>query len=399
MVRRLVLLAVLLGLGGVAWAQEGDAGDDPANLFADLRDRIVEVTGDGGWVTIIQVFVVVFGALLLDFIQRRVLARLRKRLARTKIVWDEAALDALTAPISLMIWVVGIALAAAFVDIETRYVLDIVRLATIYAAAWFMLRMIKSVQEKVLEMSKASTKEEGRWDPTTVHAIGKLLRLTVGITATLIALEQIGVNLSAVLAFGGIGGIAIGFAAKDLLSNFFGGLMLYLDQPFKVGDWVRSPDRNIEGTVEYIGWRLTRIRTFDKRPLYVPNAIFTTIAIENPQRMHNRRIYETIGIRYDDVQQMSAITSGVESMLKSHPEIDTDQMMMVYFNAFGPSSVDFFVYTFTKTTDWKYFHQVKHDVLLKISDIITSHGAQIAFPTSTLHVATLPEPEPPKAGA
>ena len=93
------------------------------------------------------------------------------------------------------------------------------------------------------------------------------------------------------------------FAAKDLLANFFGGLTIYLDRPFAVGDWIRSPDREIEGTVERIGWRLTLIRTFDKRPLYIPNAVFTTIAVENPSRMHNRRIYETIGIRYDDAPE------------------------------------------------------------------------------------------------
>jgi len=203
-------------------------------------------------------------------------------------------------------------------------------------------------------------------------------------------LQQVGINISAVLAFGGIGGIAIGFAAKDLLSNFFGGLTIYLDRPFTVGDWIRSPDRSIEGTVEHIGWRLTRILTFDKRPLYIPNSIFTTIAIENPQRMLNRRIYETIGIRYDDIGQMGAITADVRSMLENHPEIDTDQTLMVNFNAFGPSSVDFFIYTFTKTTRWAYFHEVKHEILLKISDIIASHGAEIAYPTSTLHVASIP---------
>ena len=77
-------------------------------------------------------------------------------------------------------------------------------------------------------------------------------------------------------------------------------------------------------------------------------------------------------------------------MLREHPEIDNDQLRMVYFNEFGPSSCDFFVYTFTKTTVWKEYHRVKHDVLLRISDIITSRGAEIAYPTSTLHIASGP---------
>ena len=238
-----------------------------------------------------------------------------------------------------------------------------------------------------------------RLDPTTIHAIGKLLRLAVIITGLLVCLDTWQIDVSAVLAFGGIGGIAIGFAGKDLLANFFGGFTVYLDKPFKVGDWIRSPDRDIEGTVEYIGWRHTRIRTFDRRPLYVPNAVFTTITIENPQRMLNRRIYETIGIRYDDIREMDAITKEVDQMLHQHPEIDTSQLIMVYFNTFAASSCDFFVYTFTKTTNWAKYHAVKHEILLKIAAIIDAHGAEIAFPTSTLHVASLPEGPPPDLSA
>ncbi len=404
MLRHPALTTVLILLGGLAAPTAAASGPQEVaggtvsateitNLFTRIRDLVVERTGEGGWVTAIQVFVVVFLALLLDFVQRRVLAGIKKRLTRTKNPWDDAVVDALAAPISVVIWVMGGMQAVAFLNIEAMYIRNIVFLAIIFSLAWFAVRLIKNVQVNLVEISKSEEAEEDRLDPTTVDAIGKLLRLSVTITAILIALDQIGVNISAVLAFGGIGGIAVGFAAKDLLANFFGGLTIYLDQPFKVGDWIRSPDREIEGTVEHIGWRLTRIRTFDKRPLYVPNNIFTTIAVENPQRMLNRRIYETIGIRYDDVKQMDAITAGVESMLKSHPEIDTDRLLMVYFNAFGPSSVDFFVYAFTKTTNWKHFHKVKHEILLEISRIITSHGAEIAFPTSTLHVASLPAPE------
>jgi len=392
------MLRLILALASVAADAAGDAPAEAIrrfSAFGQVKDWIIAHTGEGGWITVIQVFAVVFLALFLDFLQRRVLAILRKRVELTRTRWDDAILDALAAPISLIIWVVGGVQALAFLDIEILVVYDLLVLTLIFSVTWFLLRLIKNAQTNLVQMSQEAEAEEDRWDPTTVDAMGKLLRLSVTITAVLIALDHVGVNISAVLAFGGIGGIAVGFAAKDLLSNFFGGLTIYLDQPFRVGDWIRSPDRDIEGTVEYIGWRLTRIRTFDKRPLYVPNATFTTIAIENPQRMVNRRIYETIGIRYDDVDKMSAITRDVESMLKTHPHIDKDQLMMVYFNAFGPSSVDFFVYTFTETTVWKEFHAVKHDVLLKISEIITKHGAEIAYPTSTLHVASLPEPALP----
>jgi MscS family membrane protein len=211
--------------------------------------------------------------------------------------------------------------------------------------------------------------------------------LAATLTATLVGLQYLDINISAVLTFGGIGGIAIGFAARDLLANFFGAMMIFLDRPFSVGDWIRSPDREIEGTVEEIGWRLTRIRTFDQRPLYVPNSVFTSLAVENPSRMRNRRIYETIGVRYDDIAVLEQIIADVESMLKAHPAIDLTRTLMVNLVEFGPSSLDFFVYTFTKTTVWTDFHAIKQDVLFKIADIIAGHGAEIAFPTQTVHLA------------
>ncbi|MBK8162319.1 MAG: mechanosensitive ion channel [Gammaproteobacteria bacterium] len=142
----------------------------------------------------------------------------------------------------------------------------------------------------------------------------------------------------------------------------------------------------IEGTVEYIGWRHTRVRAFNKNPIYVPNALFTNIVVENPTRMTNRRIKETVGIRYDDIAQMDAIVTDIQAMLKSHPEIDTTQTLIVNFSTFGPSSLDILIYTFTKTKEWVRYHEVKQDVLLKVAEIIARNGAEIAFPTRTLHL-------------
>ena len=204
----------------------------------------------------------------------------------------------------------------------------------------------------------------------------------------MVALQSLGYSISGVLAFGGVGGIAVGFAARDLLANFFGGLMIYMDRPFNVGEWIRSPDKEIEGTVEKIGWRLTTIRTFDKRPLYVPNSLFNNISVENPSRMSNRRIKETIGIRYDDLSKMKKIIDDVKKMLKEHPEIDKNKTLIVNFNEFAPSSLDFFVYTFTKTTDWVHYHEIKQEIMLSIINIIESNGAECAFPTSTLHISS-----------
>jgi len=338
---------------------------------------------------LLQAFIVVFGSLILDFIQRRILKKLLRRLEKTKNKLDDAVVGAISKPISIVIWAAGIALAAEIIQKSTKAVIfsavQPLRDTIIVAAlGWFLIRLITNIEKIYMESDKEI-------DYTTVDAISKLLRISVIITSILVALQTLGYSVSGVLAFGGIGGIAIGFAAKDLLANFFGGLMIYLDRPFTVGDWVRSPDREIEGTIEKIGWRLTRIMTFDKRPLYVPNSIFTTIAVENPSRMKNRRIYETIGLRYDDASRVESIIPKVKEMLLNHPEIDTRQTLIVNLITFATSSIDFFIYTFTKTTNWIYFHEVKQDILLKVMKIIEDEGAEIAFPTSTIHLAEPPE--------
>jgi len=353
-------------------------------VLEELSTLFNQLTGSNNW--IIQVFVVVFVTLLLAFISKVFLRRLHSRLEKTKNLWDDTLVKSLHSPATVLIWVVGIAFAANIVEQETNAAIfsavsPMRDAGVIIVVAWFLLRFINNALINILKQKEENKQEI---DHTTADAICKLLRLSVFITAGLVILQTLGYSISGILAFGGIGGIAIGFAAKDLLSNFFGGLMIYLDRPFAIGDWVRSPDRDIEGTVEHIGWRQTRIRTFDKRPLHVPNAAFSNISVENPSRMTHRRIYETIGIRYDDAKHMNVITAAVKQMLFDHPEIDNTQTMIVNFNAFASSSLDFFVYTFTKTTDWIKFHEVKHDVLLKINDIIASQGAQIAFPTSTL---------------
>lgn len=340
-------------------------------------------------VWVVQVFIIFFTALLIDWLQKRVIAKLLVRVEQTRIPWDTALFEAVGKPLTVLIWLLGITFAADIVrqgnDAAIFRVIDPVRDVGVVAVfAWFLVRFVNRAEEHFLRIRLETGTPVDR---TTADAIAKLLRVSVLITAFLVMLQTMGYSISGVLAFGGVSGIVAGFAAKDLLANFFGGLMIYLDRPFDVGDWIRSPDKEIEGTVENIGWRLTRIRTFDKRPLYVPNSVFANIAVENPQRMTNRRIYETIGIRYDDAGRMAAITRDVKLMLREHPEIDADQTMIVNFVSFAPSSLDFFIYTFTKTTDWIRFHEIKEDVMLKIIGIIEGHGAECAFPTSTVHIA------------
>jgi len=337
----------------------------------------------------IKVFLFVLATLFANFALRRLLKKAETRASKSKTLWDDALIEALKRPLSLMVWVVGLGIAVyvlkPYISEEMFEILRTVRnVGVIVSFFWLFLRLVQNVENNFI---KQGVEKDGAFDKTTPIAIGKLVRLALLITGSLVVLQTLGISVSGVVAFGGVGGIAIGFAARDLLANFFGGLMIFLDRPFSVGDWVRSPDRQIEGTIEHIGWRLTRIQTFEKRPLYVPNSVFTNIIVENPSRMSNRRIKETIGLRYSDLQSMNKIVAEVKAMLAEHAAIDSDQTLIVNFNAFNASSADFFIYTFTKTTDWALFHEVKQEVLLKVADIVERNGAEMAFPTQTIEIS------------
>ena len=354
--------------------------------MSQIENWLVNLTGEQ-YLWVFELFLIVLVALSLGFFLNRLIDKLELQAARSKSVWDDALIEACRRPAIWLIWILGVNFAASIaaqkMDSPLQGLIDpINRLALIFLGSLFVVRFIKRAERNLLHpdyMSKPI-------DETTVRAVGKLLRATVIITAVLIGMQLFGYSISGLLAFGGIGGIAMGFAAKDLLANFFGGLMIYLDRPFSVGEWIRSPDQEIEGTVEDIGWRLTRIRTFDMRPLYIPNAVFANISVENPSRMSNRRINETLGIRYEDIHSMDSIVAAVTAMLLEHPDIDAKQTMIVNFNKFNASSVDFIVYTFTKTTDWIDFHKIKQDVLLRVASIVADHDAEIAYPTSTIHL-------------
>lgn len=348
-------------------------------------NKVIEFFTEYFW--LLQVAIILFAALLVNLTETWLFKReLTKNRGDYNLVniW----LKSLHKPLKAFIWLMGLSLAAQFIELETsaKIIAEIngwVRpIGTILIIYWYCYRVVCGFELRFL--SKAGSGKYKRLDATSVSGLTRLAHIILIILTILILLPNIGVPISGILAFGGVSGFAIAFAGKDMLSNFFGGLMIYFDRPFSVGDWVRSPDKDIEGTVEKIGWRLTKIRTFDKRPLYIPNGNFLSLSIENPSRMTNRRIKQTIGVRYEDGHKLAEILTAIEDMLKSHPDIDTNQTLYVHLINFGTSSLDFEIYTFTKTTNWVQFQAIQQDVLLKVLAIITDHGAECAYPTRTL---------------
>ncbi len=340
------------------------------------------------WIT--KIFVIVLAVVTVGALLSFVSGLLIKRAGKTATDWDDVLFKSLQLPLTLLIWIVGLTYAAELAwDLsEHEDLLALARnlraLGVVFCLVLFLLRFLSRGEAVFLRRKEARGEEV---DKTGVRAANKILKAAIIITGVLMVLNTMGYSISGVLAFGGIGGIAIGFAAKDLLANFFGGLMVYLDRPFAEGDWIRSPDREFEGTVEHIGWRQTRIRSFARYPVYVPNSVFAQVTIENPSRMECRRIHEVVGVRYDDMSKVSDIVTAIRQMLKTHPGIDTDRVLIVNLNEFGASSVDLMIYTYTKTTEWVSFHETKQDVMLKIAEIIEHHGGEIAYPTSTVHLS------------
>ncbi|MEP7283851.1 MAG: mechanosensitive ion channel family protein [Rubrivivax sp.] len=353
---------------------------DPLSHF--LSDTI----GIPPWLASLAVIAAL--TLLVNQVAQMLLRQAARVTQRTATVWDDALVQSASRPVLVALGVIGLGYMArvlqSHIDVailgEAMALRDV---ALIGCVAGFLLRFAGRVGKNVVAAHQARGHEV---DHTTIDALVKLSRLVVLVVALITAAHTLGFEVTGLLAVGGMGGLAIGFAAKDLLANFFGGLTVYLDRPFSVGDWIRSPDKSIEGTVEYISWRHTRVRAFNKNPIYVPNAVFTTIVVENPSRMSHRRIKATIGLRYADFAAVPVIVADVKAMLQEHPSIDATQTLIVAFDQFGPSSLDLMVYTFTKTTVWIEYHEVKQDVLLKIGEIIERHGAEIAFPTQTLHL-------------
>ncbi len=203
----------------------------------------------------VQAFLVIFAALVLDYVQRRLLTRLLHRLqTATRSLWDDAVVDSARRPISLLIWVLGLSVAAEIAGEQTgAAIFQLVQparsLGVVAAVTWFLMLLVRNSEKAFLE-----TEREGEppIDLATVHAVARLMRISLFITALLVVAQNLGFSVSGVLAFGGIGGLAVGLAAKDLLANFFGTLTIFLDRPFAEGDWIRSPDKEIEGVVELI---------------------------------------------------------------------------------------------------------------------------------------------------
>ncbi len=293
-------------------------------------------------------------------------------------------------PIHLMIWLLGLSYMVYIAIVQLPMVSDLSaafaqfrRLVIIGGFTWLFVEAKKQFQYSWMKRLLYSGKTP---DHAKINLLSKLASFTIFVVAMLIILDTLGIHIGALIALGGVGGLALGFAAKDVFANFFSGFMLHITRPFQIGDWIHTLNKETEGTVEHIGFYLTCLRSFDKRPFYVPNSLFSSQIIVNASRMTNRRIYQTVGVRYEDFDVVEKIVNEIREMLKNNSKIDSSQHLLVDFVEYAPSSLNILIYTFTKSIVWKEWLEAQQQVLLEVGRIIQKNGAEIAFPTTTVHL-------------
>lgn len=253
---------------------------------------------------------------------------------------------------------------------------NLIRVGAVTCAAWIAFRFCREVEKIVLEKKN--------FDKTTIELFSKLSLIVILFLTSLMILPMFGVDVAGIKIFGGVGGVVAGLAAKDALANILGGIVIAIDKPFKIGEWIYSVDEKMEGVVEHIGWRHTKLRQFDKRPLYIPNQTFSSLTFINASRMTNRRIQKYFGIRYCDADKMEAVLEEIREYIKQRPDLDHSLTNYIHVIEFAESSLQLKLRVYTKSVVFKEYMRLTEIILLDVQRIISKHGAEIAFPTTTI---------------
>ncbi len=270
----------------------------------------------------------------------------------------------------------------------TNYLSTGLRFFAVFAGIWVFFRLIDFVSDYLARRASATASKFDDLLIPLITTIAKVLSTVVGL---LICAETFSLNVNTLLGGLGIGGMALALASKDAVSNLFGSFTVLIDRPFEIGDWVITED--VEGTVEMVGFRSTRIRTFYNSVVTLPNSRLTTAIVDNMGRRRYRRVKTTLGLQYRTTpEQMDAFCEGIRELIRRNPSTRKDYFH-VYFNGFNDSSLDVMLYFFLRVPDWATELREKHKLFLEILQLAQELNVDFAFPTRTLHMH--PETEPP----
>jgi MscS family membrane protein len=351
------------------------------------------------WQSLAYAIFVLLGTLFATAVIHLLLRKRHKRPGTSKRVWRDAVLGALNAPLQCVVWIIGLSVAEGALTAGGRMPFlaetfsparDVVVIAIV---AWFVIRLARRAVKNLYVRAKLLGKD---FDETAADAIGKSSTAVILIVAALVAMQTLGFSITSLLAFGGVAGIALGFAAQGLVANLLGGITIYASRPFKVGDHIILPDASLMGNAQYIGWqagevqhigwRATRILDWNGKPFYVPNAKFNTQTIINHSRMSFRQISENVYVRLEDIDKVPGIVADVNRMLEAHPEMG--DYLIFRFDSYGQYALKLYLYAYTAGTVTAYtdYMRVKQDLLLRIAAIIAQHDAKLAVPVSTVYL-------------
>lgn len=338
------------------------------------------------WVSDLALIILI--VIAFNFGIKRFLNALKRRFDKKNQLWRASFVEALYTPLSLYVWVFAIFSIIVIIDrtinleplIKSNF-LVIPLLAAILGTAWFLFRW-KSLAIKT--MTEKKSWEKIGLNPQRVDAIDKLLTLIIFFFIAAWLLEATGHGVGTLLTIGGIGAAAIGFAAKDLIANFFGGLMIYINTPFKTGDLIKIPGKDTTGHVEEIGWYMTRVRDLEKQTIYIPNSMFSQFIVVNISGRTHRRILEKVGIRYDNFSSVTQIIKEFQEYLDGHESLNASLPRFAAFTAFNDSSLDITVMAYSNVVKRDAFLLIKQELLFKLHEIVTNNNASFAYPTMTI---------------
>jgi len=256
-----------------------------------------------------------------------------------------------------------------------------VKLLVSLSAVWSAFRLVDVIYALLMRKALATS---NRFDDLLVPMVTKSLKVFVVVMGVIFSADNLNIDVTSLLAGLGIGGLAFALAAKDLLGNFFGSLTVLLDRPFQIGDWVVIGD--VEGSVEEVGFRSTRVRTFYNSLITLPNAILTNTKIDNMGARRFRRMKTMLGLTYDTPpEKIDAFCEGVRALIRLHPYMRKDYYQ-VYFNQYSAASLDILVYVFWETPDWNMELRERHRFLLDILRLAKQLDVEFAYPTQTLYL-------------
>jgi MscS family membrane protein len=336
------------------------------------------------------------GAVIVGFILKKITGLIFRRLIRaaskSRLVFDDILLTALSKPFEWAVLLAGVFVGLLIMPLPKepvdiyRFVVAVITAVSVGLVVWVATRAADGVSDW---WAQRAAKTESKLDDQLVPIVRRSLKVFFYLIGLVLVLQNLGYSVGSLLAGLGIGGVAIALASKDAIANLFGSLVIFLDKPFQIGDWIEMG--SLEGTVEEVGLRTTRVRTFANSLVTVPNAKFTTESVNNWSRMKKRRIKMTIGLTYSaSPSQVEQAVVRVRQIIADDPKIRND-FYLVNFDNLGPSSLDLFVYCFTETTNWAEFLQAKQEFLLAIMRAVEKMGLELAYPTQTLHIEKLPE--------